>query len=288
MDLYFCFAYTLAVFVGLLVLGNGSIVSLSMIAFVPGYMLVAALFPSREISWTERVALSVAVSIATVTLLGLALDFTTFGIRLVPLVVVVSLATLIVGVFACFRRLRLPAANRVSGLVSLQVPSLKGFPLADRLIVAVLVIGICASGGLLVYLVSAPRTADSFTEFYVLGPNGNAWDYPTRLNVSQSVSVILGVVNHEHDTVAYTIRVDLVGLEVVYNSTLQANETIETNRTNWSWANLTLESGRVWTGEYEFRINATGLWEVQFLLFKDLAYSAPYRELHLYVRVPWP
>jgi len=288
MDLYLSFAYTLAVLVGLLVLGNGSIVSLPMIAFVPGYMLVAALFPSREISWTERVALSVTVSIATVTLLGLALNFTTFGIRLVPLVVVVSLATLIMGIVAYFRRLHLPAANRVSGLVSLQVPDLKEFPLADRLIVAVLVIGICVSGGVLVYLVSAPRNADSFTEFYILGPNGNAWDYPTRLNVSQSVSVILGVVNHEHDTVAYTIRVDLVGLDVVYNATLQANETIETNRTNWSWANLTLENGRMWTGEYEFRINATGFWEVQFLLFKDVAYSAPYRELHLYVRVPWP
>ena len=34
-----------------------------------------------------------------------------------------------------------------------------------------------------------------------------------------------------------------------------------------------------------FRIDFTGLWKVEFLLFKDGDFSSAYRELHLYIRV---
>ena len=49
--------------------------------------------------------------------------------------------------------------------------------------------------------------------------------------------------------------------------------------------NLSLADGRNWTQPDTFQINDTGLWKVQFLLFKDGDFSFAYRELHLYVRV---
>jgi uncharacterized membrane protein len=85
--------------------------------------------------------------------------------------------------------------------------------------------------------------------------------------------------------VNYTTRIDLVGVRIVYNTTAKANETVELNRSTWSWFNVTLAAGANWTQPYTFSIRFLGLWKVQFLLFKDGAFSSAYRKLHLYVRV---
>ncbi len=53
----------------------------------------------------------------------------------------------------------------------------------------------------------------------------------------------------------------------------------------WSWFNVTPAKGQNGTQPYTFRINDPGVWEVQFLLFKDGDVSSAYRELHRYVRV---
>jgi uncharacterized membrane protein len=50
-------------------------------------------------------------------------------------------------------------------------------------------------------------------------------------------------------------------------------------------ANVTLADGRNGTQPYTVGIDDTGLWKVEFLLFKDGDVSSAYRELHLYVRV---
>ena len=98
-------------------------------------------------------------------------------------------------------------------------------------------------------------------------------------------SVIINAVNYESETVNCPIRVDLVGVQLVYNATSGYNEPFEVNRTTWSTFNVTLADGRNWTRPYTFQINYTGLWKVRLLLFKDGDFSSAYRELHLYVRV---
>ena len=74
-------------------------------------------------------------------------------------------------------------------------------------------------------------------------------------------------------------------MQIVYNATAGFNETMEVNRTTWSSFPVTLGDGQNWTQPYTFRINETGLWKVEFLLFKDGEPSSAYRELHLYIRV---
>ena len=66
------------------------------ILFIPGYVLIAALFPEKtSIDGIERFALSVGLSIAVVPLIGLVLNYTPFGIRLNPIVISLVLFTLI-------------------------------------------------------------------------------------------------------------------------------------------------------------------------------------------------
>jgi len=83
-DLRLAVGYTLVMTAVLLALG-GNLLAILLVLFVPGYVLVAALFPRNgDIDWIERVALAFGLSIAVVPLLGLLLNFTPFGIRPVP------------------------------------------------------------------------------------------------------------------------------------------------------------------------------------------------------------
>lgn len=50
---------------------------------------------------------------------------------------------------------------------------------------------------------------EPFTEFYILGPDGTAEDYPTDYVLGENGTVIIGIVNHEQKPVNYTMEVKL-------------------------------------------------------------------------------
>ena len=89
------------------------LLGLLLVLFLPGYSLIAALFPRRDdLDSIERIALSFGLSIAVVPLIGLALNYTPFGIRLVPVLAGLSVFTILLAVAAGVRRLRLPEGGR--------------------------------------------------------------------------------------------------------------------------------------------------------------------------------
>lgn len=288
-DLYVAIGYTVFLAGILLASGTGNLVAILLILFIPGYVLVAALFPTnKELDGIERVALSVGLSIAVVPLLGLLLNFTPFGIRLGPIVATIALFTVLVGLAAYGRRMHVPASERLSATLEIGKPAWKEYTLLDKALTVGLVVSIITAGSVLAYVLVTPRPGERFTEFYILGPGGKAEGYPTRLNVSEPGSVIIGVVNREFATVNYTVRVDLVGVEVRFNTTSGRNETVELNRTTWSWFNFTIGNGQNWTRLYTFGIGFAGVWKVQFLLFLNRDLTSVYQNLHLFVRVAAP
>lgn len=50
---------------------------------------------------------------------------------------------------------------------------------------------------------------EPYTEFYILGPEGNAENYPTEYILGENGTVIVGIVNHERKPVNYTMEVKL-------------------------------------------------------------------------------
>jgi len=59
------------------------VLGLLLVLFLPGYSLIAALFPRRDdLDGIEQIALSFGLSIAIVPLIGLALNYTPYGSRL--------------------------------------------------------------------------------------------------------------------------------------------------------------------------------------------------------------
>ncbi|MDI6886174.1 MAG: DUF1616 domain-containing protein [archaeon] len=51
----------------------------------------------------------------------------------------------------------------------------------DRLLTIILIISIVLAISMIAYVIITPKEGEKFTEFYVLGPGGNADDYPIKL-----------------------------------------------------------------------------------------------------------
>lgn len=91
------------------------VLGLFMVLFAVGYSLIAVLFPRKDdIDLVERFVLSIGLSIAVTPLIGLALNFSPFGIRLIPVIVSVSSLTIALSILAWFRRTSVEEENRFS------------------------------------------------------------------------------------------------------------------------------------------------------------------------------
>jgi hypothetical protein len=77
------------------------------ILFLPGFMLISALYPrSEDLDGLERVALSIGLSLAIVPLVGLALNYTPWGIRLAPIVIAIAAIVEVLAVVCVLRKFK--------------------------------------------------------------------------------------------------------------------------------------------------------------------------------------
>ena len=195
------------------------VLGLPLVLFFPGYTLLSALFPRREsLNDIERVALSFGLSIAVVPLIGLALNYTPWGIRLYPILISLFVFIFTMSVIGWYRNRKLPQEENVSLRINLKLPSLSqmwsGQSTRDKIITMVLTVMVIGAIGTLVYVSKQPRDVEKFTEFYVLNDEGKASDYPSTVILGQSAKIILGVINHENETTAYKIEINLGGKNI--------------------------------------------------------------------------
>jgi uncharacterized membrane protein len=217
--------------------------------------------------------LSFGLSIAVVPLIGLGLNYTPWGIRLVPVIVSLCIFTIVMAYIAHYRRAELPAQDRFAlefrqYLESAQnefEPSNRTS--LDKALTILLILSIVASIEALIYVIVTPKQGEKFTEFYILGPGGMAYGYPASVQAGNTSTVNVGIVNHEYNTVNYTL------------------ETAFDNITFFK-RNLTLQHNQTWEGPFSYKLYEPGdKQKLQFLLYKDKNFSGPYRELHLWVNV---
>ena len=280
-------SYQAAISAFLLFSGQGTLLAVLSVFLVPGYLVVGAIFPSGEgITWTERCALSLGLSVAVTSSLGLMLGLSGLGISFIAVAAVLVGMAFPLWALAFWRRMHLAIENRLSGSIVLKKPDWAGYTGTEKALATTLVAGVVCTVVASAYLITLPFPGGRFTEFYILGPSGNPSGYPKCLNVSQPGDVLIGLTNHEFGTLDYSVRIDQVGEQVVYNSTKQSNETVEVNRTVVSWLNLTLNDGQNRTEPFVFVIQLAGLWKMQFTLFRNRDLSEAYLALHLFVRVP--
>lgn len=73
------------------------------VLWLPGYSLIKALFPTKEMDQIERIALSIGMSLALVPITGLLLNYTPWGIRIIPVTLTLLALTLILATAALLR-----------------------------------------------------------------------------------------------------------------------------------------------------------------------------------------
>lgn len=255
-----------------------NVLGLPLVLFLPGYTLIAALFPAKsDLDGIERTALSFGLSIAIVPLIGLVLNYTPFGIRLLPVLVCLSIFIFIMCWLAYIRRASLPETEAFEISFSAAALSLKNEILEksesklDRALTIILILSILMSVATLEYVILTPKEGEHFTEFYVLGPQGIADNYTTDYTLGQSGTMIVGVVNHEYRPVNYTMQVKLE------NQLLPLPENLQ---------HITLDHNETWEETVTFTPPLVGQnMKLEFLLFNETDKTTPYRDLHLWINV---
>ncbi len=138
----------------------------------------------------------------------------------------------------------------------------------DRILAVTLVISILGAFGVLAYVAVAPRAEEKFTEFYILGREGKATDYPAVLNLGESGNVTVGIINRERGVASYRVEVRIDGVETGDLGT------------------VVLEPDREWTGIVAFTpAKVSDSQKIEFFLYKN-GETKPYLEpLYLWVDV---
>ena len=255
-----------------------NVLGLPLVLFLPGYALIAALFPAKsDLDGIERTALSFGLSIAVVPLIGLGLNYTPWGIRLLPILISLSVFTFLMCGLAYLRRAKLSETEAFEVPFSETALSLKAEILEkpksklDQVLTVVLVLSILLSVATLIYVIATPKEGEHFTEFYILGPDGKADNYTTNYVLGESGTVIVGIVNHEYRPINYTMEIRLENKSLL----LPENQ-----------KQITLAHNETWQEPVTF----TPLFEgqnmkLEFLLFNETDRTVPYRDLHLWIAV---
>lgn len=243
------------------------VLALPFVLFLPGYALMAALYPRRrDLNPVERLALSLALSLALVPLTGLALNYSPWGIRLYPLLgALCGLVTFFL-VVAFLRRWRLPAEEAFALLpprLGLSLPAV----LAGTVLLAVTLAGV---GGAIYVARAWRQPPEPFSEFYALASDGTVGAYPREVKADTTVDVILGVVNQEGRSTAYRLETRLDGEEPVRIGPFR------------------LDDGERWQKALAVPVAAVGSHRrAEFVLYRD-GEAEPYRRLHLWLDVLTP
>lgn len=220
--------------------------------FTPGYVLTVALFPrAGVIGNSERLALAFGFSLCILPLLGLGLNFTPWGILLVPMLIAIGVFIVAISAVAMHRRRQLPEANRFTVSFKLSLPSWREQTIFDKVLSVSLILAVVGATTVAGIAMTKPKAGSNLTEFYVLDTASTADDYPKELTLGEEGRVVLGITNSEHSVMNYRV-------EITIDNTM--NSTID---------NIVLESGQTWKQEVAFTPGKTGRnQEVVFLLFK--------------------
>jgi len=274
------------------------ILALPVILFIPGYVLIAALFPdTTDIDTIERFVLSIGASIVVTPLIGLLLNFTSWGIQLEPVLVALTIFIIVMILIAVYRRAAVPTESRYT----LPVPELlqhiqKGDAVSRKSAGNRIVFWVCIFAILMVIVsailvISLPKPGDKFTEFFILGENKTAEAYPEVISPDTPQLMYTGIGNHEYRTINYTVEVYLIP----ENETVPATSSDSRLLKSYS---LTLDHNQTSVLPLKFSASAPGNYLAEFLLFNEIVpgqdvsgqdrINVSYRNLHLWINATVP
>jgi uncharacterized membrane protein len=236
------------------------------VLFCPGYVLMLALFPRKHtVNGVERIALSFALSLAIVPLIGLLLNYSPWGLRLESILYSLASFIFIMSLIGWQRQNKVAEEERFGFKFHLTLLGGR-ISFRDKALSVLLVLAVLGALGAIGYAIAVPKDGQRFTEFYLLGPGGKT-EYPQELRAGETATVAISIVNHEGETVIYRLEVRVNGVK--------ASEI----------APIALDNDAEWRQEVSFTPQVPARQKVEFILYRDgrdEPYLAP---LHLWVNV---
>lgn len=236
-------------------------IAIAAVLFVPGFVTLTALYPHpEEVRPHERAVLAFGLSLAVVSLVGLGLNFSPWGIRPVPFMGALALwdgATCGVAILRRRGRARMVdvTARRAA------------WRSAGRLVLPAASLGAAVLGALVIMALLGNPPQEQFTEFYLQGPNGSIKGLPGLVRIGDQILVRLTVVNREGSAQLYRIE------PVLGEHLLPSIEIGD------------LGDGAVWKRVLSFQaIGTTDRTTLRFDLYRGTE-SEPYRSLALQLEV---
>ena len=93
----------------------------------------------------------------------------------------------------------------------------------DKILSYILIISIVIAAASVIYIIVNHSTSEKFTQFYILGSNGKAGNYPTNLSVGENGNLTINVINNEGSTANYQLVVNLENETLENQSFILAN-----------------------------------------------------------------
>ena len=254
------------------------IFALPLLIFLPGYMLIAVIFPKRgELSSIERFTFSIVFSIAITVFDGFGLNYTLWGFRSDSIAKSLSLIIGILFLLTFIQRWRyrtesysISLSDIISFYHTLKNKEPETGPDQDhaleKMLVKTMIIAILIVSAMLIYA-KVTTEPEKFTSLYILGADGKARDYLTEVSIGEPYTILVGVENQEYAPINYTLRVNFGG------KTLGEFPIFLDHDSKWL-NNITV------IPELVSSIASGNKTKLEFELFKD---NRSYRSVHLFV-----
>ncbi|MDL5501892.1 MAG: DUF1616 domain-containing protein, partial [Candidatus Methanoperedens sp.] len=196
------------------------IFALPLLLFLPGYMLIAVLFPKRgELSSIERFTFSIGFSIAITVFDGFGLNNTRWGFRSYSITISLSLIVGILFILTFIRRWRYGKESygfTFSDIRSFfytfknKEPETGQDHALEKMLIKTMIISILIVSAMLIYE-KVTTEPEKFTSLYILGAKGEAQNYLTEVRIGEPYTILVEVENHEYTPVNYTLMVNFGG-----------------------------------------------------------------------------
>ncbi len=137
----------------------------------------------------------------------------------------------------------------------------------DKILSYILIIIIVIAIASVIYIIVNPSPGEKFTQFYILGSDGKAGNYPTNLSVGENGNLTINIINNEGSTANYQLVVNI------------GNDTLE----NQSFKLANNEEKEI---PFTFQPKQSGNQQkLEFQLYKLPNTQQPYRYLDLILNV---
>lgn len=245
-----------------------TIIEFLLMLFLPGYAFISVIYPRKgDVKALDRVVYSFASSIVITTIVAVVLNYSQYNKLVNPILYALS-GLAIVFLFAAYLRRSLIQEEKrfsidFSGFIRDLGRRFSKEAGTEKLLSLILIISI-VSVGFTTYITANPLE-EKYTDFYVLGADGNVVN-SINMTSYETGNVTISVVNHENRKTTYKVLVISSG-NVLFDE------------------DITLEDEEKKDINFNFTVGDPGTREMELILYKLPDVNNVYLNLHVTLNV---